>query len=560
VKINHTSSPEQVGKQFMMTQNNLKTHGGSSMKKFLAHVTWALLIGTASMLVGCGPKGAVQGVVRDAATQKTIPGVMVSVQNANLQAVTDSSGNYSIQNIPAGVQNISALGTGYAAQTQTITINKGSTATQDFSLTIKTPPFVEVSDPLAGDNPVYKIFTTAVPAPGQGVYDPQFGSVQVRVVQTEGLRHEYSRLDPFNKDQSMILLMYLKEGEWRVYRTQTIPYDQESSLVRTIDMDEPRWDPDDPEILWGHQEFRIMTVNLKTGESKIIKDFSQDKTIGPILTANPDLYRITDMDEGESSIDKRFWVFFLQGSQEDYRVRYMFTWDRNDDKVLGLYQISPQEASIDWIGMSPRGTWVLIGGSFDNGGNLVGLTMANKELTQFHRLDYATAHADVGLDSDGKEVVVMQNTQTDYIDLIPIDLNTLPILEAGGSYDNTNRTPLIRLYYNAESPYGLNSGVHISCNVPGYCIVSTVTEPNIPEQNWLDRTITLVTLDRKKPRVFYLARVFGTRGAYWEETQAAITNDGMKIIWATDWNKKVGQEKVWCMQLDMPYGWKDLIN
>jgi hypothetical protein len=34
----------------------------------------------------------------------------------------------------------------------------------------------------------------------------------------------------------------------------------------------------------------------------------------------------------------------------------------------------------------------------------------------------------------------------------------------------------------------------------------------------------------------------------------------MKIIWATNWNKKVGQERVWCMQLDMPSGWKDLID
>ena len=129
-----------------------------------------------------------------------------------------------------------------------------------------------------------------------------------------------------------------------------------------------------------------------------------------------------------------------------------------------------------------------------------------------------------------------------------------------GSYDNTNRTPLIRLFYNEESPYGFNSGVHISCNAPGYCVISTFTEPNIAEQNWLDRTIMLVTLNREKPRVFYLAKVFGTRGAYWEETQAAITNDGMKIIWATNWNTKVGQERVWCMQLDMPLGWQDFVD
>ena len=82
--------------------------------------------------------------------------------------------------------------------------------------------------------------------------------------------------------------------------------------------------------------------------------------------------------------------------------------------------------------MSPLGNWVLVGGDSYNGGNLVGLTMANKELTQFHRLDYATAHSDVGLDVNGAEVIVMQNVRTDYIDLIPIDWNTQPILEVGG--------------------------------------------------------------------------------------------------------------------------------
>jgi hypothetical protein len=473
--------------------------------------------------------------------------------------VTDSAGNYSIHDIPPGEHSVIAMGTGYTAQTQPVTITEGFTATQDFSLTLTFPLFIEVQDPLAGDNPVYHLFTAAVPAPGQAVYDPQFGSAQVRVVQTDGMRHEYSRLDPFNRDQSMILLTYVAKGEWRVYRSQTIPYDHESNLVTTIDMEEPRWDPDDPEVIWGHQEFRIMTVNVKTGKTEIIKDFAQDKTIGPIINANPDLYRITDKDEGESSTDKRYWVFLLQGSQDDYRARYMFTWDRNEDNVLGLYQIPSQESRIDWIGMTPKGTWVLIGGDFDNGGKLAGLTMANRELTQFHRLDYSTAHADVALDSDGNEIIVMQNTQTDYIDLIPIDVNTSPILEAGGSYDNTNRIPLLRLFYDSESPYGLNSGVHISCNVPGYCIVSTVTEPTLAEQNWLDRTITLVKLDRNNPRVFYLAKVFGTSGAYWEETQATITNDGMKIIWATNWNKKVGQEQVWSMQLNLPPGWTGLI-
>jgi hypothetical protein len=421
-------------------------------------------------------------------------------------------------------------------------------------------PFIEIPNPLSGRNPVYKLVSANVPSPGQSISDPQFGTTQTRVIKTESLRHEYSRHDPFNKDQSMILLLFFPKGEWRVYRTQSIPYDQGSNLVRTLEMEEPRWDPVDRDLIWGLQEFRIVTVNVITGKTTTVKDFSKDSSIGPIITANRDLYRITMKDEGESSIDKRFWAFMLQGSRDDYRARYIFTWDRQTNKVLGVYPLPTEKSRIDWVGMSPKGTWVLIGGDYDNGGNLAGLTMANKELTQFHRLDYATAHSDVGLDQDGNEVIVMQNNQTDHIDLIPIDLNTKPILQAGGSYSNTHRVPLIKLFYDSQSPQGLNSGVHISCNVPGYCVISTYIEPKLPEQNWLDRTITLVKLDKRRPRVFYLAKVHGTRGEYWEETQATITNDGAKVVWATNWNKNVGKEKVWLMQLNMPAGWMNSLN
>jgi len=99
--------------------------------------------------------------------------------------------------------------------------------------------------------------------------------------------------------------------------------------------------------------------------------------------------------------------------------------------------------------------------------------------------------------------------------------------------------------------------VHISCNVPGWCVVSTYIEPGLPEQNWLDRKVVLVRLDRASPRTFYLAQVYGTRGQYWEETQATISNDGARIVWATNWNQNVGQlpERVWLMELNMPAGW-----
>ena len=55
--------------------------------------------------------------------------------------------------------------------------------------------------------------------------------------------------------------------------------------------------------------------------------------------------------------------------------------------------------------------------------------------------------------------------------------------------------------------------------------------------------------------MFYLAKVFGTVGAYWEETHAAMARDGSRVVWATNWGQHVGDERVWDMQLDLPAGW-----
>lgn len=422
------------------------------------------------------------------------------------------------------------------------------------------PGFVEVTSPLEGDNPRYPIESRAAPGPGESITDARFGTTQTRVCRTERLRHEYSRHDPFNRDGSLILLQYLPDGEWRVYRTEGVPYDQGGRLVRKIELAEPRWDPNDAEVLWGFQEFRIVRVNVRTGETAVIKDFSIDAVVSPILKANPDLYRITMKDEGEPSLDMRYWAFMLQGSRDDYRARWLVVWDRSGDRVLGTRSLSASESRIDWIGMSPRGNWVLIGGDYDNGGNMAGLALADRALTAFHQLDRDTAHADVGLDSEGREVIVMQSNRTDYIDMIPISPDTKPVAGADAEYGGTGRVRLIRLFFDSASPLNLNSGVHISCNAPGFCVVSTFTEPGRPEQNWLDRTITLVRLDRQRPRAIYLAKVFGTAGAYWEETQAAISRDGRRVVWATNWGRSVGEDRVWLMQLDIPPAWLSALS
>jgi hypothetical protein len=420
--------------------------------------------------------------------------------------------------------------------------------------------FREIPDPLSGDNPRYPEPSMPMPESGVPFKDGQFSTQLTRVTDIDGInsRHEYSRFDPFNCDKSMILLVS-ESGDYNIFTTNAYPYNRPENLVATTSgIEEPRWDGDDPQLLWGLAEFSIVRDNAVSGDRQLIKDFSTDPTIAPVLAANPDIYHITTMGEGEASYDRRYWAFILQGTEQDYRPRYILCWDRNTDRVIGLYEVRSEESDIDWVGMSPKGSWVLIGGMDTNSGNLQGFTIAQRGLNGFHRIDYTTSHADVGLDTEGNEVLVMQNSQTDYVDMLPLNADTRPILTPGGSYQGTNRVPLLRLYYASDSSIGLNSGIHISCNTPGYCLVSTHIAPGVAERNWLDRTNVLIRLDSAKPRAFYLSKTYNTTEAYWEETHGTITRDGSRIVWACNWNRDPGSQNVFLLQLDMPPDWRNL--
>lgn len=406
--------------------------------------------------------------------------------------------------------------------------------------------FTKVPDLLSGTSTPHKLVPRNAPAAGETFFDDRFGTVLTCATEADYIhnRHEYSRFDPFNRDHSRIILD--PERRWRVYSTAAYPYNRLENLVMEIDLEEPRWDQQDPNLIWGLYDFQIRTVNVETKETVVVKDFSADPTLGPLIAQEP-VYRITTRDEGETSTDKRYWVFFLQGDERiDYVHRYIFTWDHKTDQIIGLYEIAPNEVDVDYVGLSPLGNWVIIGGDDYNQGNLKGLTVANRELTDFRHVGFI-GHQDVGLTTDSLEVLVGQNTATDYVDVVLLGPNLQSI-------------PLIRLLYEDASPYGMQSGLHVSCNMPGYCVISTYIEAGLPEKNWLDRSIILVKLDLSEPTGYYLAKVYGTTGSYYEETHATITTDGSKVVWASNWNKDVGLEQVFLMQLDMPPNWVQLVG
>ena len=417
--------------------------------------------------------------------------------------------------------------------------------------------FEQVPDPLSLDNPVYPLIDKKVPSPGKSFYDLYFGTVLTRMTRRRGLRHEYSRFDPFNANHSLLLMTYQNTGRWWIYRTTPLPCDRPANLVMTLSSQttELRWDRNLSNIIWGLRDFKIIKIDVETRKETVVKDFAKDKTLAPIIRAETDLFRITTKKEGEASLNNRFWALCLQGQNEDGRLRHIFTWDQQKNKILGVFKLSREEAElIDWVGMSPLGKRVLILGRPASGRILSGLNMADKKFRKFYKLTNRHGHSDVGLDDKGREVIVMVNTCTGYVDLIPLDFTSKPV-KTLGDYEGNGIRPLIQLTSSTRS-------IHISCNYPGYCVVSTFCPPDVQEDNWLDRMIAMVKLDREKPSAYYLAKLYNSRGPgeYVAETKASISNDGTRIVWTDNWSLNVGEEQTFIMQLTMPSAWSDKLD
>lgn len=110
-------------------------HRAQSVRWALAAATLAIgaLVAPLSSAEAQG-SGAIRGVVLDSASQRPIPGVQVSVTSSTLGALTDATGRYQINGVPAGARTLQARRVGYAPASRTVTVAAGDTTAVDFTL------------------------------------------------------------------------------------------------------------------------------------------------------------------------------------------------------------------------------------------------------------------------------------------------------------------------------------------------------------------------------------------------------------------------------------------
>ena len=78
--------------------------------------------------------GTIEGRVFNPGSGEFIENVRITIEGTALETFTDSSGQFRLTHVPAGVARVKAFRTGTPAQTQSVTVAPGETQRQDFNL------------------------------------------------------------------------------------------------------------------------------------------------------------------------------------------------------------------------------------------------------------------------------------------------------------------------------------------------------------------------------------------------------------------------------------------
>jgi hypothetical protein len=361
---------------------------------------------------------------------------------------------------------------------------------------------------------------------------------------SRGLKNEYSRVQAFNSDGSRILV---RGTEWEAFL-----YDASSlqPLGRLPAESEPRWDAEDPNLVYFTDETRLMAHDVGTGQDAIVREFAAD-------FPGQDLAAVWTRNEGRPSLDTRLWG--LMAEDKDWIPSAFIVYDRVTDEVTvrDMRGVPGIEDDVDHVTVSPLGTYFLA--SFDRACQRVddstgvgvgaagdkdpcGLMVYDRDLAAGRSLLRTIGHYDTALDAEGREVIVFQNIDTDEIAMLDLESGQI--------------TPLLPIDFS-HTPLGFHfSG--LAYDRPGWALVSTYSGGYPQAHTWMDDQVFALEL---KPggRVVRLAHTHSLvdedqEHDYWAEPQATVNHDFTRVLFTSNWGRS-GSDEVEMYLIEVPAPW-----
>lgn len=380
------------------------------------------------------------------------------------------------------------------------------------------------------------------PPPRSPYHDPVFGTCVIRVSDwgsdfaaqglTAGIKNEYSRVQSFNADESL-LLAYSTDGGWYLYDARSL-----QPLGRLPLAVEPRWDAADPDLIYYSDETRLVAYRISAGEGQVVHEFADD-------FPGQDLAAVWTRFEGSSSIDSRYWG--LMAEDQEWATVALLVYDREADEIIGLRE-TPSHPEIDSVTISPLGDYFLAYhdeyceyGQLGDDSHPCGLMVYDRRLETGRGLLRIAGHSDLALDAQGKEVLVYQDIDEDTISMLDL---------ASGEI-----TPLLPIDFTHSA-----IGFHFSgraTRMPGWALISTSNGAR-PSATWMDDQVIAVELT-PRGRVARLAHTHslfdeGIEQDYWAEPHASVDHDFSQVLFTSNWGRS-GTDEVDMYLIRLPQGW-----
>lgn len=355
--------------------------------------------------------------------------------------------------------------------------------------------------------------------------DPVFGTCVVRVTDrnndlsgddpSSGLKNEYSRVQSFNADGTLILVRGT-EATWYIYDANSLlPLGEVPLGV------EPRWDPDDPYRIFFYEDTSLFSYDLLEGKREIRHDFSNDF---PDLTLSAAWTRY----EGSPSEDGS--IFGLMVQDQDWDVVGFAIYDHNQDAVIARRLFSGG-VEVDSVTISLSGEFFLA--FFDNycregqlgtDDNPCGLMVYDQTLNNSKGLLRIVGHSDIAYSDSGQEFLVYQDIDTDHISMLNLSSGAI--------------TPILPINFSQGE-----IGLHFSgraFNLPGWAIVSTYTG-TANAKTWMDDQVFAIEL-KPSGRIIRLAHSHSLVDEnqdhdYWAEPHASVNQSFSRVLFTSNWGR-----------------------
>lgn len=410
------------------------------------------------------------------------------------------------------------------------------------------PLCADPQPPLITDFEVRQTPDLSEPAARVPFRDPSFGTCIVRVTDrtadlspddtSAGLKNEYSRVLSFNADGTRLLVMGI-EATWYLYDATTLRPLRELPLGT-----EPRWDPQDPDVVYYSDETRLMAYDVLADEQTLVHDFAADfpdQTLAAVWTRW----------EGRPSADGRYWG--LMAEDEDWETAAFLVYDRARDDVVAsrdMRGVPGVDEGIDHVTISPLGTYFVASfdlsceeGQLGDDGHPCGLMVYDRDLSNGRSLLRVIGHYDLALDADGQEVIIFQDIDEDSISMLDLATGTV--------------TPLWPIDFSHTA-----IGLHFSgCafDRPGWALVST-HDGDPTAYTWMDDQVFAVEL-KPDGRVVRLAHTHSLvdedqEHDYWAEPHASVNPDFTRVLFTSNWGRS-GTGEVEMFLIALPPDWPE---